>query len=142
MKVIIDTNILISAILKNRIPEEVVFNIIINPAYQWLASSEIMDEYKKVLVRPKFKLSETVLQQWFSIFEKHITVVSAQLPIDFPRDPKDAKFLACAIATQADIFISGDKDFSEAQKLLEQTQILSVREFFNRFVAVLNPDLH
>jgi predicted nucleic acid-binding protein len=38
MKVIIDTNILISAILKNRIPEEVVFNIIINSAYQWLAS--------------------------------------------------------------------------------------------------------
>jgi hypothetical protein len=31
---------------------------------------------------------------------------------------KDAKFLACARVTQADIFISGDKDFSEAQKLL------------------------
>jgi putative PIN family toxin of toxin-antitoxin system len=101
-----------------------------------------MDEYKKVLVRPKLKLSDTVLQQWFSIFEKHITVVNVQLPIDFPRDPKDAKFLACAIITQADIFISGDKDFSEAQKLLADTQILSVREFFNRFVAVLNPDLH
>ena len=46
MKVIIDTNILISAILKNRIPEEVVFSIIINHAFQWLTSLEIIDEYK------------------------------------------------------------------------------------------------
>jgi len=66
MKVIIDTNILISAILKNRIPEEVVFSIIINHAFQWLASLEILDEYKSVLMRPKFKLPEMIIQNWFS----------------------------------------------------------------------------
>ncbi len=136
MKVIIDTNILISAILKNRIPEEVVFSIIINHAFQWLASLEILDEYKNVLMRPKFKLPEMIIQNWFSIFEKHITIVNPTLLVDFPRDQKDAKFLACAVYTQADIFISGDKDFSQAKAWLEHTQILSANEFLKRFVVV------
>jgi predicted nucleic acid-binding protein len=33
--------------------------IISSNEYQWLVSSEIMDEYKNVLNRPKFRLSET-----------------------------------------------------------------------------------
>jgi len=47
---------------------------------------------------------------------------------DFPRDYKDAKFLACAVTTGADYFVTGDRDFSEAQKLLSTT-ILSVAQF-------------
>ncbi len=112
------------------------FCYIINPAFQWLASFEIIDEYKKVLVRPKFKLPDTIVQNWFSIFEKHITVVNIEVLVDFPRDQKDAKFLACAIATQADIFISGDKNFSAAKRWLEHANLLSVNEFFQRFVMV------
>jgi predicted nucleic acid-binding protein len=46
----------------------------------------------------------------------------------FPRDQKDAKFLACALATKAEFFITGDRDFSQAQKLIETT-ILSVSLF-------------
>ena len=33
--------------------------IISSTEYQWLVSSEIMNEYKNVLNRPKFRLSET-----------------------------------------------------------------------------------
>jgi hypothetical protein len=43
--------------------------------------------------------------------------------VDFPRDRKDAKFLACAIAAGADFFITGDADFNEAQTLLNTTII-------------------
>jgi len=41
---------------------------------------------------------------------------------------KDAKFLACAIESQADILITGDSDFGEAVNLIE-TQIMSVTQF-------------
>ena len=47
---------------------------------------------------------------------------------DFPRDQKDAKFLACAQAAEADYFITGDRDFTEAKKLVTTT-ILSVSLF-------------
>jgi len=48
--------------------------------------------------------------------------------VNFPRDQKDAKFLACALANDADYLISGDSDFREAHTLLNTT-ILSVSMF-------------
>ena len=48
--------------------------------------------------------------------------------VDFPRDRKDAKFLACALATDADFLLTGDKDFEEA-KNLGKTRIISVSLF-------------
>lgn len=44
---------------------------------------------------------------------------------EFPRDRKDAKFVACALSANAEWLIMGDKDFSEAEKTI-QTTILSV----------------
>jgi putative PIN family toxin of toxin-antitoxin system len=134
MKIIIDTNVLVSAILKNRIPEEIVFCVVENSQFKWLASSEIIAEYKGVLSRSKFKLPPDILQRWFVVFDRNIVIAESDLLVDFPRDQKDAKFLACAISHRADIFISGDKDFSEANELIKDTQIVSVTEFFNRFV--------
>lgn len=48
--------------------------------------------------------------------------------IPFPRDVKDAMFLACAVASDADYFITGDRDFTEARKLVN-TRIVSVNQF-------------
>ncbi len=68
------------------------------------------------------------------VFDSNV-VVSAALKDRNPE--KDAKFLACAIAADADYFITGDQDFSEAQMLL-QTKIYSVTQFKARLIdAVL-----
>ncbi len=49
MKVVIDTNVLVSAVLKGRVPREVIQVIFDNPDLQWIASEEIIGEYKEVL---------------------------------------------------------------------------------------------
>jgi putative PIN family toxin of toxin-antitoxin system len=51
---------------------------------------------------------------------------------DFPRDPGDAPFLAAALAAQADILISGDKDLLDARDLVA-TRIVTVAEFSSEF---------
>lgn len=56
------------------------------------------------------------------------TPVVVGQPIDYPRDQKDAMFVACAITAQADYLISGDRDFADARKL-STTTILSVSQF-------------
>ena len=58
--------------------------------------------------------------------DTHLLPVSAEL--EFPRDQKDAMFLACAISNNADFFITGDKDFEEAHKIVNTT-IVSVSMF-------------
>lgn len=133
MKVIIDTNVVVSAALKDRNPETVILFVVEQPEFEWVASAEIIEEYVAVLHRDKFKLPDTVLEKWARMFGALITVVEVQTPFDFPRDQTDAKFLACALAIEADYFITGDKDFEEAHKV-GKTTVLSV-SLFKRLVC-------
>jgi putative PIN family toxin of toxin-antitoxin system len=128
MRVVIDTNVLVSAVLKDRTPEEVILFIASRDDMEWLVTPEIMTEYREVLGRRKFGLPADILHQWFSMLDVLTTTCSGVEGIEFPRDRKDAKFIACALAAKADYLITGDRDFSEAQKLLTTT-ILTVSQF-------------
>ncbi|HEY5481237.1 MAG TPA: putative toxin-antitoxin system toxin component, PIN family [Verrucomicrobiae bacterium] len=128
MRVVVDTNVVVSAILRDRLPERVILFIIARPDFEWVASREILTEYREVLRRPKFGLPETVLSQWDDRFRAAVAEWPVEVPVSFPRDLKDAKFLACALAANADFFITGDQDFAEAGRLV-RTKIVSVRQF-------------
>ncbi len=128
MRVVIDTNVLISAVLKDRDPEAVIMFVAERDDMDWIVSPEIMTEYREVLSRPKFGLPDDIRQNWFDLLDSLTVSFDVDLDFDFPRDYKDAKFLACAVTTGADYFVTGDRDFSEAQKLLSTT-ILSVAQF-------------
>lgn len=133
MKVVIDTNIVVSAALKDRNPEAVILFVAQHPEFEWVASAEIIKEYVEVLRRDKFHFPETIIHRWVNIFATLITVVETQGVVDFPRDQKDAKFLACALSAEADYFITGDKDFDGAYKV-GNTAVLSV-SMFKRLVC-------
>lgn len=128
MKVIIDTNVVVSAVLKDRTPEDVILFVIRHPEFKWIASSEIVAEYIGVLHRPKFKLPDWLLHKWQNIFEKTISRIDISETIDFPRDQKDAIFLECALVTNAEYLITGDKDLYVSHKLVNTT-IVSVSQF-------------
>jgi len=137
MKIVIDTNILVSAAFRDRLPESVILWILARPEWDWIASSQIIEEYKSVLKRPKFSLSASQLEYWQALIDESVTPVSESLEIDFPRDRKDAKFLACAIANQADVLLTGDSDFEEAEMY---AGIMRISDF-NRIVIVHYPSL-
>ena len=128
MKVVIDTNILVSAALKDRVPEEVILYTAAQPDIEWIVSSQILQEYKEVLGRKRFDLPKDIIHTWFALLDSLTVLIDVDLTIDFPRDQKDATFLACAIVSDADYFITGDRNFSQAQKLLKTT-ILSASQF-------------
>ncbi len=132
MKVVIDTNVLVSAILKDKDPEAVILFIAGASDVEWLVSPLILKEYKEVLGRDKFGIPEEIKTRWFDMLNALTTVIETDPKIHFPRDMKDAKFLDCAIAVNANYFITGDRDFSQAQKLLNTT-IISVSKFKELF---------
>ncbi len=137
MKVVIDTSVLVSAILKDRDPEAVIMFVAGNPEFEWIASTEILAEYRNVLKRPKFALPEEIILAWEEMFTRLTTIIDVDTVIEFPRDPKDAKFINCALHSDAHYFITGDKDFSEAVKLI-QTTIISVSQFKKLICDVWN----
>jgi putative PIN family toxin of toxin-antitoxin system len=128
VRVVIDTNVLVSAALKNKDPEAVILWVAAQADWQWVVSLDILTEYKEVLSRDKFRLTPEVRQKWFDLLDALTTMVEVDIPLEFPRDQKDAKFLACALTAQANYFITGDRDFTEARKLVTTT-ILPVSLF-------------
>lgn len=128
LKIIIDTNVLISAALKGRKPMAAIFEILARPQCEWIVSQAILDEYRGVLSRPKLKLSQSQQEEWFLFLDLATIVIDVNLEIDFPRDRKDAKFLACAVVANADYLLTGDRDFEDVERL-GKTQIVSVSQF-------------
>jgi uncharacterized protein len=91
--------------------------LIDNSEFEWIVSTEILAEYKEVLNRKKFKLIDEVKAEWFEIIDTFSTIINVNVEIDFPIDRKDANFLTCVMAVDADFLITGDLDFTEAQTL-------------------------
>ena len=133
MKVIIDTNVLVSAAIADRNPEVVILFMVGNPEIEWVVSAEILTEYKEVLNRRRLKLTPDQKQRWFTLLDEITQFIDVNIEIDFPRDQKDAKFIACAIAAAANFLITGDIDFSEVQTL-GNTTIISV-SLFKRLIC-------
>ena len=62
MNVLIDTNVLLSAALRDKLPERVVLHVAGHDEFRWLVTPEILTEYTEVLRRPKFGLDEETLR--------------------------------------------------------------------------------
>jgi putative PIN family toxin of toxin-antitoxin system len=82
-----------------------------------MVSAEIVTEYREVLNRPKLKLTEAQKQRWFTIIEEATTLIDVNINVDFPRDSKDAKFIACALASGADFLIKERSRFYGGRRL-------------------------
>lgn len=90
--VVIDTNVLISAMLKwNSVPGnvmELAFNGPIVP----VLNEQIMEEYQEVLSRPKFHLTEAIISDVLENIQRRGIFINAESSdIELP-DPKDRVF--------------------------------------------------
>jgi putative PIN family toxin of toxin-antitoxin system len=133
MNVLVDTNILLSAALRDKLPERVVLYVAGQDAIRWVVTPEILAEYTEVLRRPKFGLDDQTLQRWADLLAMRTVNVGSPPHVPaFPRDPKDAPFLAAALAAHADFLITGDKDLLQARDVVA-TRIVTVAEFASEF---------
>ena len=108
---VIDTNVVVSAILSPRSIPRQAFDLAFNQGIV-LASDSTLNELDSVLRRPKFEryLSESDRLQFLSKFIRDIVVIEVVETIADCRDPKDNKFLELAISGGATGIISGDAD--------------------------------
>lgn len=134
MRVIIDTNILVSAVLKGRKPRNIIQLISDHSDIDWIVSQEVLAEYKEVLNRRKLKLTDEVRQEWLEKIETIPKLINVNVTVDFTRDPKDSKFIALARVSEADFLMTGDRDFEEMIEL-EKTVIISVSLFYDLFIG-------
>ena len=132
MNIVIDTNVVISAILFGGGPGKLI-DLWKKGRLTPLITEEIMTEYIRVLAYPKFMLSEEeinyIIQQEILPFFKVVKSVSG--PAIIIKDPDDDKFIQCAQAGNAKIIISGDRHLL-ALKSHHNIKILTPIQFLQK----------
>lgn len=112
LKVVLDTNLIISALFWGGIPGKLLAFAEENKLIL-LTSSALLDELSDVLQRPKFEPRLAILQKSAAEIVEDIKgasfiVAPAEIPPTAP-DPDDDAVLACAVGGQADHIVTGDK---------------------------------
>lgn len=128
MRVVIDSGVLVSAVLKGCDPEAVILFLARRDDMEWVVSSEIIKEYRDLLSRSTFGLPAGIQQSWFELLDGLTIYFDTGHETYLSRDQKDFSFLTCAICCNADYLITTDRDYGGARKLLSTT-ILSVSQF-------------
>ncbi len=132
MRVVIDTNVVVSALLFGRELEPIV-DLWKSRKIIPVASKEIIDEYLRVLTYPRFKLTpkeiEFLLFQEIVPFFDVIGVKSGKTIVK--SDPSDDKFIYCAVAGNAECIISGDQHLINLGKY-GKTKIITAKRFLSK----------
>ena len=134
-KIILDTNVIVSALLSNGIPSQIINELVLERKVLVCISEEVLEEYFEVLARPKFSKirgfkakADLVLTVIDDIAEKY----SPNLKIDLIQDASDNKFLELALASQADYLITGNtSDFT--MERFEKTVVTTPRQYWDDF---------
>ena len=128
MKVVIDTNVIVSALLSPYSFSSQVVRLVFTKKIDIALDSRIISEYREVLMRPKFDFEldnvKIIMDYLYDIAEK---IIAPPISISLP-DPDDKMFYEVAISANAEYLITGNKKhFSE--NICKETKIISPKEF-------------
>ena len=134
-KLILDTNIIVSALISNSIPTKILYELVLTQKVKTCLFDEIFAEYVEVMNREKFTK--------YTNFKLKADIVLAKLreiskfyktdrKIEVLTDTSDNKFLELAAVSSADCLITGNTlDFQITE--FEYTRILTPREYWDYF---------
>lgn len=114
MRVVVDTNILVRALIMPHGTGGPVLLRLRQAEYTLLYAQPLLEELIDVLNRPrirrKYNLSQDDIKTVVGLILLRGEAVEPERTITVCRDPKDNKFLEVAVAGQADVIVSGDED--------------------------------
>ena len=132
MRIMIDTNIIISAILfPNSSPSKFIEEV--TSKHIVVLCSHIIDELHRVFNK-KFKEKLLNLERFLSKFSYEYVYTPLDIEIDkYPkiRDIADLPILVSAIIEDIDIIVTGDKDFFEVE--IDRPEIMTVKEYLEKY---------
>ena len=112
IRVVLDTNIIVSALLQPLGPPAQVFFLAINGSIQLCISGNVYAEYEEVIRRPRLRRDENVITSTLLTIREKAVWVRPTESIRVCTDPDDDIFLECAQAARATYLVTGNiRDF-------------------------------
>jgi putative PIN family toxin of toxin-antitoxin system len=136
VRVILDTNVFVSGAFFGGIPARIL-DAWRDTRIRPVLSAEIFDEYRRVGESLGLRYPGVDLEPLLALLAVHAEFVEAPAlaePVSF--DPDDDKFLACAVAANVTVIVSGDKHLLD-ESGWRGVRVLRPREFAEEFLAEL-----
>ena len=137
-KVVIDTNVIVSAFGWHGSPEKVV-RLVSHGRILNFTTLEMLGELRRTIAYPRLRFPEElqaeIIETIFAI--SHVITPSESVDV-IENDPSDNKILECALSADADFIISGDKDLLKL-KNFRSIEILTPDEFLVK--GIKNEDI-
>ena len=136
MKVVLDTNIWVSAIIWGGIPDEIIMlgqKQLLTIATSQNLLSELESTLNKKKIQVKLEALNLKISSLLSLVRESVILYPIEeLNVPQLRDSDDNIVLATAIASQADVIITGDKDLLVLEKY-QNIQIVTAKDFLQRY---------
>jgi putative PIN family toxin of toxin-antitoxin system len=127
LRLVIDTNILVSAALKPDGLQRTVLLLAMTKPARLYVTETVLAEYREVLARPELQIRRGLRQQLLQLIKNHAQLVTPARALQVAKDPDDNKFLECADAARADYLVTGNQ--RHFPKFWKNTKIITPREF-------------
>jgi uncharacterized protein len=127
LRLVLDTNVVISAALKPEGLQRTVFLLAISKPARLYVSEAILVEYRMVLARPELRIRRGLQMEFLDLLENRARMVSPARLVRASSDPEDDKFLECADEARADYLVTGN--LRHFPKFWKATKVVSAREF-------------
>ncbi len=131
MRVMLDTNILISAfVFKSKKMHELIYQL--SKEHEIIICSYTVEELKE-LINSKFKVSQKDLDEFLKDFPFDLVYspTNVENKLFEIRDKDDYIILHTAIIENVDVFITGDKDFDDID--IDKPEIMNATEFLEKY---------
>lgn len=130
LKVVFDTNVYISAMITRGGEAEKAYFLAIEKKIELFTSIAIITKTAKKL-REKFQWNDENIKLAVKHVSKVATILKPDITINILKDKPDNKILECAIKSEADLIITGDKHLLNL-KQYEGINIIKISEIFRR----------
>ena len=128
MKIVVDTNVLVSGLLSAFGPPAQILRLLVSGDLLICYDARIIAEYDDVLNRPKFGFDKDAVAQLLDYLARNGHAVAA-VPLTRPLpDADDEPFLEVAISGQADFLVTGNMSHFP-KRLCNEMNILSPADF-------------
>ena len=113
MRVVLDTNVLVSGIFFQGIPGKIV-DAWVDGRFSLFISPSILEEYARVINDLAAEHENSMAFEWMEILaELSHLIPNSSSATPYSRDRQDDKFIECAISAKADYLVTGDKDLTQ-----------------------------
>jgi putative PIN family toxin of toxin-antitoxin system len=127
LRLVIDTNVLVSAAINPAGLQRTVFLIAISKPARLYVSQPILEEYSEVLARPELRIRRGLRLQLLQLIKNHGHTVVPTRQLEATTDPADNIFLECADAARADYLVTGNQ--KHFPRFWKKTKVVTPREF-------------